>query len=786
MKRFILSVFTVCIFIPFIATANPLDMDLKQVDKQLSVMEKTLKNGASGKQTSQYIQELADYRDTVTAIRLQDATQLAGVQKKIDTLGPVPTEGATEPADLAKQRKAFGKEADTVKTTIAQADLTLTKIEDLNQMIMQLRNQNLFEQLTVKTDSILNFKTFWSSIVSFTGFLYDIVHYPVNWFKSLNPEQKAFVEERGLTVLLWSALGILTTVLFSWFIRRRFGYKDTLSHPNYSQKVKAALFVLAARGLIPATILGLALAWLYHYETIFSGPFGLALRISFLYLLYLFLSTTLVSVLFTPNRPAWRLIEVADQKAKHLSFALTFSIIIICVFSFFQALALRLNYTDNIIFAVKTIANAVKAFCIIWVANRLLYDDKDLTDEELAAGDVRGLSTSSKLSVLIALGAIIAFCFSLAGYIRLSEYIFNRFITSVVVVGILYIVRKLILVLLEQVLTIKMWAHKFRITKAKSEQLLFWFNFFITPVLVAFGALVLLAVWGVSVDILLQKLKIFFTGFDVGGMHISITSLLMGLGAFLVCWYLTHKIKSSLLTGALSKMNIDSSARNSLAAGVGFLGIIASALAGLTVMGGSLQGLAIVAGALSFGAGLGLQNVVNNFVSGIILLFERPVRIGDAVIINGYEGIVKQINMRSTQLETYNKTNVIIPNADLLSNSLVNMTYRNRQARVDIDVTVSYDSNVERVQEILMEIANETQNVSTNPAPLVLFTNLAENGLSFQLRCYTSDISNKLGISNTVRAEIIKRFRTENIHIPLPQRVVHLAQPAEKIRKKKK
>ncbi len=792
MFRLFIPLFALCLLIASTVCAETTPvvspLNLTQINKELSIIEKTLKNGTSGKQTSKFIQELGGYREIVAAERLQNATDLAGTQKKMEALGEAPVDGATEPAELAKQRKAFTKEADTFKSAIANMDLTLTKIEDLNQKIMQLRNQNLFDQLTVKTDSILNFKTFWASIVSFSTFLYEIMQYPIEWFRGLNAEQKAFVEERGATVGLWSAAGIFLTAVVSWFIRRRFGYKDAIEKPNYSQKVSAALFVLFARGLMPAAILGLALAWLYQYETIFSGPFGLTLRISFFYMLYLFLSTTVVSVLFTPNRPAWRLIEVNDQKAKRLSFALVFSIVIVCVFSFFQALALRLDYSNDTIFAIKTIANGVKAFCIILVANRFLYNDKDLTDEELAAENVQSLSMSSKLSVLIALGAIVTFAFSLAGYVRLSEFIFNRFITSVVIVGLFYIIRKLVLVLVEQVLSMRVWAHKFRITKSKAKQIVFWISFIITPILFAFGGLILLAVWGVSVDILLQKLKVFLTGFNIGGMRVSIVSLLMGLGTFLFCWYLTYKVKNSLLSGALSNIQMDSSTRNSLAAGVGFLGIIASLLAGITVIGGSLQGLAIIAGALSFGAGLGLQNVVNNFVSGIILLFERPVRIGDAVIINGHEGVVKQINMRSTQLETYNKTNVIIPNADLLSNSLVNMTYKNRQARVDINVGVSYDSDVERVQEVLLDIAKSTKHVSTNPAPIVLFTDLADSSLNFQLRCYTSDISNKSSISNTVRAEIIKRFRAEKIDIPFPQRVVHLATPPEpqKAKPKKK
>ena len=181
-----------------------------------------------------------------------------------------------------------------------------------------------------------------------------------------------------------------------------------------------------------------------------------------------------------------------------------------------------------------------------------------------------------------------------------------------------------------------------------------------------------------------------------------------------------------------------------------------------------------MAGALSIGAGLGLQNIVNNFVSGFILLFERPIKIGDWVIINDYEGTVKQINIRSTVIETFNKADVIIPNASILSNNLVNMTYKNKGARIDIDVGVGYESDIDLVKKVLLDIATHTKNILSSPEPVVAFVEMADSSLNFQLRCYTQDVFNKVNISNSIRENIIKRFREENINIPFPQRVVYL------------
>ncbi len=280
-------------------------------------------------------------------------------------------------------------------------------------------------------------------------------------------------------------------------------------------------------------------------------------------------------------------------------------------------------------------------------------------------------------------------------------------------------------------------------------------------------------------DILLQSAKKVLTGFYIGGMKISLVSIFMGIAAFLVSLFAFKMIKNSFQTGNLSKVEMDPGVRNSLVAGIGFLGIIISLLIALVVMGGSLKGLALIAGALSLGAGLGLQNVVNNFVSGIILLFERPIKIGDWVIIAGQEGIVKRINIRSTVLETFSKSDVIIPNADILSSSLINMTHDSKFGRVDITIGVAYHSDIDLVKKVLLEIPLENKKVLQNPQPFVSFTDFGVSSLDFKLSCYTADITNRAGISTDLRERILMRFRELNIEIPFPQQDIHIVGPVE-------
>lgn len=764
-----------------VSVSEPQVIDVAQIKKELSKIEIDVSKGKLPKKdVSERIKMLSTLHDNLIIVKTQDNSDLTTIQKKIAALGPVPENGEKEPADLAKQRKEFNKQADDVKAKIANSDLALAKIDELNQLILKTRNQELFDKILIKRNSILDVKEFGKSLSNFAVFLYQLCKYPADWYQALTIEQQSQVKDQLMGLGFWSSLGLLVAIGISLFIRKKFGYKIQINNPNYSQKVMAALFMILARGAVPAAIAGAFVAWLYRHKTLFSGPFGDLLVIAGLYLLYLFLFCAIVSVLFTPNKPKWRLIEVSDERAKSLNSALIFSIIIICIFSFFQVLAVKQEYSEDIIYALKTLANGVKAFCTILVAHRFLYNNSALTDEELEGDDIQGLSTSSKLSILISLIALVVFGFSLIGYIRLAEFIFNRLFASVLIISCGYIIQKLFVVMFHQLMMRRFWTTKLRINKQGIGKIEFWFSFMITPIIFAFGTLTVLAFWDVSVDIMLQNIKKFLTGFDIGGMRISIISIILGIISFFVTLFILKIIKNSLLTGNLSKIDMDAGIRNSLAAGLGFFGMIAGVFIAISVMGGSFKGLAIVAGALSFGAGLGLQNVVNNFVSGLILLFERPVKIGDWVIINGHEGIVKQISMRSTQLETFNKANVIIPNADLLSNSLINMTYKSKTARIDIPIGVGYDSNVSQVETILLEIAKGTKNVLSNPSPFVIFLALGESSLNFQLSCYTSDVNNKRFILTSILETVITRFREENIEIPFPQRVVHLNTISEK------
>jgi small-conductance mechanosensitive channel len=222
-------------------------------------------------------------------------------------------------------------------------------------------------------------------------------------------------------------------------------------------------------------------------------------------------------------------------------------------------------------------------------------------------------------------------------------------------------------------------------------------------------------------------------------------------------------------------MKIEEGVRHSLSGVVSFLGFSLALIIGVSAMGVDLTNLAIIASALSVGIGFGLQNIINNFVSGIIILFERPFKVGDWVIYNGEEGKIKQINIRSTEIETFKRASIIIPNATLLSSAVTNLTHENNWSRQSLTIKVAYGSDVDKVKDILLEIANSHKLVLKNPAPYIVFKDFGASSLDFDLRCYTDNLWDGWSIPSDLRFEIYKRFNEEGIEIPFQQIVVHNA-----------
>ena len=292
----------------------------------------------------------------------------------------------------------------------------------------------------------------------------------------------------------------------------------------------------------------------------------------------------------------------------------------------------------------------------------------------------------------------------------------------------------------------------------------------IRVMLILLAFFLIIGPWEVSTADLFDTVRNVPFGFKIGELHLSFHALLTAAVILGVLLILTRIVQHWLEAELLPRTKIEPSLQVSIVTIFGYVGAIAAIALALTGLGFDLQKIALIAGALSVGIGFGLQSIVSNFVSGLILLTERPIRVGDAIVVKGEEGWVRRVRVRATEIETYDRASVIIPNSELITGVVKNWTRANKLGRIVIKVGVGYDSDPALVRDILTEIARTHPQVVSSPAPAAFLLGFGESALEFELRCIVADVEKALSVKSELNYAIIAKFRAAGIEIPYPQR----------------
>ncbi|MFO7749363.1 MAG: mechanosensitive ion channel, partial [Desulfobacteraceae bacterium] len=279
--------------------------------------------------------------------------------------------------------------------------------------------------------------------------------------------------------------------------------------------------------------------------------------------------------------------------------------------------------------------------------------------------------------------------------------------------------------------------------------------------------------WGTEEAFLRGSALIFAKEISIGNFALSLSGIFSALVVIIITYLVVWFWKKLMDEHILKESGLSAWVRDSIITISVYLVWTGGILISLGVLGLNTTSMAFAFGALGIGLGFGLQNIFNNFISGLILLFERPIQVGDVVEVGGHWGEVKKINVRSTLVQTYTNASLIIPNSEFISAQVTNWSHSDQQIRRDLPVGVAYGSDTELVQQLLLKAAENVKEVRNTPyRPAVQFINFGESSLDFRLR-FWSVLDDFVAGESRLRFEIDRLFRENNVQIPFPQRDIH-------------
>ncbi len=698
--------------------------------------------------------------ETASADALQSALafkpRLAEINARLEQLGAPPADGQPPEAEtVTQERQALSAEKTEINGVIATAqNLSLRSNRLIEQIAvirrdlfrnMLTRRYTLNETLSGKTlsDTGAEFSRFNSAIASWVSFA---IKYKFNAMVAAT-----FMAFIAAVVLLVGGRRLVGGL---------YRADPAVEEPPYLTRLSVAFWST----LLPTTALAVFLAATYFFFNsyqVLRGDIGLYLRAAIQMVVGIFLVNRLANAALAPKLPHWRLVPVESRAARWLVRLGTAMAIAVALNNFLSQVADQMSSPLSL-----TIARSFLAALVVGVILVLIGLVKPFRAED---GGWKPWPAWLRYSLFAIGGVTIAA--ALLGYIGFSIFVSLQVVMTGTILVTAYIGFLCASAIGEEGGLGGSWLGRWMMSKGyvdetTVDQIGLGLSVLLNILILLLFLPLTLFMWGFQpgdIQAWAQKLA---TGFSIGSVTISLVGILSGVLVFAIGFFLTRWFQGWLDGSVMARGKVDAGVRNSIRLAVGYAGIAIAALVGISAAGIDLSSLALVAGALSLGIGFGLQNVVSNFVSGLILLAERPFKVGDWIVAGAVSGTVKKISVRATEIETFQRQSVIMPNSELINSAVGNWTHRNKLGRVEIKVGVAYGSDARRVQEILLEIARGNPAILKNPEPFVQLTNFGPTALEFEIRFFLADITASGSVQNDIRFAILDTFDREGIEIP--------------------
>ncbi len=715
--------------------------------------------------------DLNAYRDGLLKLRANEEdfrnkleSPLKVVEEQVGKLPPLPAQDQPpEPEQVAQLRADLNYQLGLFKSARSSLDADQARISQLINTIQDIHRKNFTSNLFQPVPGVFSAQT-WENVSDYASLAEKRVEGMVeDWWNSSNKQE--------LHYLILSALAMFLVLgYFRFHGVERLRTWPEAGEPPFWQRASSAAGVILLRSMpvvVPIVFLYNAIDAIQPFPEKVGWLFFVAARSLFIIVVV----NALIATVLSPDAPQWRLLPAGDRAASRIT-QLVLALVILYGLTAFAYSATRIVQSPfSLTLALALPANLMVAALVVAILKTPLEER-----------EVEGMPSLTWLRLLrlpmwgISLAIVVT---AFAGYLALSRFIAQQLIVTGSILALVY----LLLLWADGLATGMSDEHSAcgswlksagNLDQDKRERVSVPISLLLKfAVLVASVPLILLQ-WGYPWPDIIELYRQLFFGFRIGSTEISLAAILASIIVFVLGYFAAKLFQGWLDRQVLKPAGLSGGLRDSIRTTVGYAGIFAAALLALSYAGFNLSNLAIVAGAFSVGIGFGLQSIINNFVSGLILLAERPIKIGDLVTVGGEEGYVRKISVRSTEIETFERANVLIPNSSFITDKVKNWTLRNNTARVTISVAVAHGNDPRLVKAILLKVAQDHLNVMTSPEPFVDFEDFNADALDFKLYAYIYDLNKGASTRTDLRIEILEAFKASTIVLPSRQTEVLL------------
>jgi potassium-dependent mechanosensitive channel len=801
-SRFLILSFGFAAFVLslFLALAHVLAQEgpKAQLDKfraDIAVVDREVRaNLANDRKLVELRGQLDPIRDQLRDFVAEQTPRLEGIKARLEQLGPKPdtSKGQTDNADVARERDEQEKARSETEAYLALARNETVAAEQLASTISDQRRTLLTKALLERSASVFS-PVLWLDVArALPGEARSAQFLLQGWWDHIAGKLNL---ARLLTLAVFALLLAVIAIPGNRYLRR-FEGRPEIPAPEDTDGKKgsvgatrlkralAALRVTVIWAVVPVLVCA-AIYNLCDSLGLINDRVENIVRTLLFGIAFVAFAHGLADGVLGPDDPQWRLVDVDDRTASKIThLASLFTGIIVA--------GKTVEAVNQAIFAVLPVTVATKALFALLGALAIIRTLRSLRNspEEEAASDaakpgdgssafIAGINQAARLSAWAAAAGILAA--AAFGYAAFAGFLADQLIWLAMIGAILMI----LLVLVDEFVggaaapdgvIGKQIVSQVGISKSSLKQISILSNGFFRVVLIIAAAMFVLAPWGLDGGDTIGTFRAALFGFSVGGVTISLSNIIVAIALFAVGFIATRGIKRWLEKSYLPHTKLDIGLRNSISTSIGYIGVIIATMMAASTLGLSLDKFTIIAGALSVGIGFGLQSIINNFVSGLILLWERPIRVGDWIVVGDEQGLVKRINVRSTQIETFDRASLIVPNSEFISGRVKNWMHNDRLARIIIPIGVGYGSEPEQVKAILLDVAKNNKSVLADPHPRVYFVRLGDSSMDFELRCFV-DVDGMLPVKSELMFDLLKRLRKAHIDIPMPRRPKELLFP---------